>query len=52
MLELLAAAGSLPYTLSALRLLQGQVDMELELVEAETGIENFELRAVIEMIKV
>lgn len=51
-LELLAAAGSLPYTLDALRLLQGQVDVELGEVEAETGIENFHLRAVIEMIKV
>lgn len=51
-LELLAAAGSLPYTLDALRLLQDQMDMELEAVEAETGRENFELRAVIEMVKV
>lgn len=51
-LELLAEAGSLPYTLDALRLLQNQVDVELDLIEAETGMENFELRAVIEMVKV
>lgn len=51
-LDLLTAAGSLPYTLEALRLLQAQVDMEVELVEAKTGVENFELRAVIEMVKV
>ena len=51
-LDLLAVAGSLPYTLEALRLLQDQVDMEVELVEAKTGVENFELRAVIEMVKV
>jgi geranylgeranyl pyrophosphate synthase len=51
-LELLAEAGSLPYTLDALRLLQNQVDVEMDQVEADTAIENYELRALFEMIKV
>ena len=51
-LGLMGKAGSLDYTLDAIRLLQGDVQRELAAVEAETGVENFELRAILEMIKV
>ncbi|KAK3360921.1 geranylgeranyl pyrophosphate synthase [Lasiosphaeria ovina] len=51
-LDMLAQAGSLDYTLSALRLLQDQVDCEVGAVEEATGVDNYELRVIVEMMKV
>jgi geranylgeranyl pyrophosphate synthase len=51
-LGLMKQAGSLEYTLGAVRLLQDEVNREIAAVESETGVENPELRAIIEMIRV
>jgi len=51
-LEMMDQAGSLDYTLNAVRRLQGDMEHELDVVEQETGVENFELRALFEMIKI
>jgi geranylgeranyl pyrophosphate synthase len=51
-LDLMKQAGSLAYTVDAIRLLQHDMDHELDAVESETGIVNFELRALLEMVKV
>ncbi len=51
-LDMMEQAGSLAYTLDAIRLLQRDMDREVASVELETEVENFELRALLEMIKV
>jgi geranylgeranyl pyrophosphate synthase len=51
-LGMMKQAGSLEYTLGAVRLLQDEVDRGIAAVEAETGVENPELRAIVEMIRV
>lgn len=51
-LDMLHAAGSLESTLTAIRLLQAELDRELEAVEVETGVDNWELRVVVELVKV
>lgn len=50
-LGLLKEAGSLEYTLRAVRTLQTEVDRELEAVEREWGVKNAELRGVIELVR-
>jgi len=51
-LDMLSEAGSVAHTLDVVRLLQDEVDREIEVVERQTGMENLQLRAVIELIRV
>ncbi len=51
-LDTLESAGSLEYTLDAVRLLQDEVSRELDAVEADTGVRNSRLRTVIEVIRI
>jgi len=51
-LGLIGRAGGLEYTQQALQQLMDEVDRELEAVESASGTINYELRALIEMIRV
>jgi len=51
-LELIDRAGGLEYTLKALQRLMDEAEKEIVAAEATSGIINYELRALIEMIRV
>ncbi|PNP47761.1 hypothetical protein THARTR1_10446 [Trichoderma harzianum] len=51
-LDILKAAGSLDYTVTALRKIGQEIDLEVDSIEELTGIENKPLRALLSMLKV
>lgn len=51
-LDILKEAGSLEYTVAALRKIGREIDMEVDSIEVVTGIENKSLRALIEILRV
>lgn len=51
-LEMIKRAGSMEYTLSAIRCLEKEVEAEVDKLERETGIENWELRVLVRLLKV
>ena len=51
-LNILKEAGSLEYTVTALRKISQEIDIEVDSIEDVTGIENKSLRALFEILKV
>lgn len=51
-LSILKGAGSLEYTVTALRKIGQEIDVEVDSIEDMTGIENKSLRALFEILKV
>ncbi|KAL7940471.1 isoprenoid synthase domain-containing protein [Trichoderma barbatum] len=51
-LDILKATGSLDYTVTALRKIGQEIDLEIDSIEDATGIENKSLRALLTMLKV
>ncbi|KAL6826308.1 isoprenoid synthase domain-containing protein [Trichoderma camerunense] len=51
-LDILKAAGSLDYTVTALRKIGQEIDFEIDSIEEVTGVENKPLRTLLGMLKV
>lgn len=51
-LSIVKGAGSLEYTVTALRKIGQEIDVEVDSIEDMTGIENKSLRALFEILKV
>lgn len=51
-MDIVKGAGSLEYTVAALRRIGAEIEVELGRIERETGVENGELRGLVGMLRV